>query len=244
MFELVVIPLMNVLADEDMTAEERAAGLVSLQEALGQQVEHPVSWSEDVADDAEFEADRIDPYFIFALRAVAAWLETHDSLEGFEVDDEPWLHESLDILDDEDGIKKFPHLLQADASEWLAFIPADFKEVFMVDMGEDEVEEDSDQEPEEEYFFVASLPRLRAELDVLKAALKIEDGLEDQIDDIVPDPEVDPLAGPRYGWLLMSARTNEGLERGLPMLLYFDDDAEEGEGEEEGEEEGDAEAVD
>lgn len=237
MFELVVIPLMNVLADEEMTAEERAEGLASLQEALSQQVDNPVSWSEDVPDDAEFEADRIDPYFIFALRAAAAWLEKNDSLEDFELDDEPWLHESLDIVDEEDAIKKFPHLLQADASEWLAFIPADFKEVFMVDMGEDEVE--GDEEPEEEYFFVASLPRLRAELDVLKVALGIEDGLEDKIDDIVPDPDVDPLAGPRYGWLLMSARTNEGLSRELPMLLYFDDA-----GDGEGEEEGDAEAVD
>ncbi len=233
MYELVVIPLMNVLGSEEMTKEERNEALVGLQEALSAQLEQPVSWSEDVADDAEFQADVLDPYFIFALRAAAAWMELHDSLDGFEVGEEPWLHESLDAVDEVDAITKFPHLLQADDSELTVFVPVDFKEVFQIELGDEEEEEG--EEEEDQFFFVASLLRLRAELDVLKETLGIEDGIEEQIEDIVPDPTVDPLAGPRYGWLVMSARVNEGLTRALPMVLYYAEDDEDDEDDEEGE---------
>ena len=210
MFELVVIPLIELWIED---AEDEAvvlATLLELQQVLTREVGREISWSEHFVENATFEADGIDPYCVYGLRSAAAWLEFYEDLDTFEVGVEPGEHEIFDRLEERGKAERFPQLLHSEATDCAAFVPAELPDVFMM------LEEGSEVE-----FGVGSVEALRKELDVLRVALGLEEGLEEHIDHVVFDPNEDKLAGPRYGWIVLSARVNEALAKRLPLVLLY-----------------------
>lgn len=228
MFELVVMPLIELWMEDGLSEEDVKSALDNMQQALSAEVGQTIRWDEQL-EEVSFEADCVDPYCIFALRAVAAYLEKHDSLEGFELGEEPWNHEAFAALESQGQAEAFKQVLHADGTACVAYVPAEMPDVYLMD--------DEDEDEGETSFSVGSLPALRKELDRLRDALGLEADLESHIDDVVFDPAEDPLAAPRYGWLVLSARCNEAIERKLPLILmepseddelFEDDDYEEG----------------
>lgn len=216
MFELVVMPLIELWVDEeDADADALKEQLALLQKALGEQVGETVEWVEELDEDATYEADGIDALALYALRAAAAWLELHKDLDGFEIGEEPWAHDAFVALEDKDEVERFPQILHSDETDYTAFLPATLADVYVL------VEEGADLDDAE--MAVGSVKSLRAELDVLRIALGLEEGLEEHLDDVVFDPAIDPLAAARYAWVVLSARTNEAIGKNLPLMLVFED---------------------
>ena len=230
MFEIVVMPLTELWADPEHSSEDLKETLAELQFVLTTEAGFEVTWDETVSRGPNFDADGVNVYCIYGLRAAAAWLEFNDTLDAFEMGDEPWSHEILDKLEEHGKSERFPQILHSSDTTFAAFVPVDMPDVFLME-GEDDADLD---------FSVGSAVGLRRELDDLRAALGLEEGLEEHLDDIVFDPAEDPLAEPRYGWLVLSARTNEALEKKLPLLIIFevDEDEDDEDDEEDGEEGG------
>jgi len=210
MFELVVMPLIELWMDEGLDEKDVQEALEHLQHVLAQETGAEIDWEESL-EAVHFEADGVNPYCLYGLRAAAAWLEEHEDLEEFEVTDEPWLHDAFDTLESRGHARTYRQVLHADGTYCVAYLPAMLDDVYIM-------EEEGSEEPPQ--FSVGSLAALRAELDTLREALGLEPGLEEHIDDVVFDPAEDALAGPRYGWLILSTRCNEAIEKALPMMLF------------------------
>lgn len=234
MFELAVMPLTMIWqhqAEGDASQNASKIFLIELQAELTRLAGHDVGWSEDDVDFDQFEEPvLLDPFCLFALRSVAAHFERRDEITSFEMSETPWDHEIFDEIEAQDGSKRFPQLLHTDA-ELTAFVPSELDEVYLLSSGD----EDDDDE-----FAVASLPRLQAELAVLGEALEMEQHRGSL--DAMLSGELDPTDGPtevtveidlenpeesllpaRFAWLMLSNHIEQAVERGLPMLVFFND---------------------
>lgn len=220
MYELVVMPLTEFwdLGADDPAELQEALG--ALQGALSEQVGAPVKWEEKPTQET-YESDSLDPFCVHALRALAAWVDVHGDVEGFEIGETPWEHDVYGALDEEEGAKKFPHLVHTEA-DVAVFAPVDLPGVyFMGPDDEDEAaEEEEDDEPEE--LAVGSLPRLAAELDALNVHLKLAGDIDELPDDVVFDSDADPLAAPKYAWAVIRAAVKRATAETLPLIMYFD----------------------
>ena len=224
MFDFVVMPLTEFWNDGEQPWEERLEALDSVQKVLAENGGGPVSWTEEPVDEPDFDADSVEPLCVYALRAVAAWLEVHGSLEGFELDDAPWEHAVFATLEERDGSQRFPQLLHSEA-DVVAFVPAELPDVYFLAFGEGD-------EPEDGEFAAGSLPRLAAELDDVGVALDMTADIDDLPDDFLFDSDEDPLAAAKYAWAIIRARVKHGLAQQRPLVMFYDEPAEEDEEEE------------
>ncbi len=222
MFELFVMPLVDFWAQyADETDPEHLSQVLSdLQEVLSKHFEMPVKWEETLSDEeSSVEADALDSECIYALRALAAWLEIHGSIEGFEVGDEPWLHPILETLDErlqnDQEVEHFPQILNSDDADVVAFVPVDLPNVAIL--------EDEEDDEEEINFSIGSLPGLQRELERIRLALGIEEGVEEELDSVVFDADQDPMALPRCACLVLMARVKEALAKKMPLMLQLGD---------------------
>ncbi len=218
MYELVVMPLTEFwdLGAED--PQELQEALEALQGALSEQVGSPVKWSEQGTQET-YESDTLDPFCVHALRALAAWVDVHGDLQGFELGETPWEHDVFGALDEEEGSKKFPQLVHSDA-DVAVFAPVDLPGVYF--MGPEDEDEADEEEEEMEELAVGSVTRLGAELDALNEHLKLQGDIDELPDDVVFDSDEDPLAAPKYAWAVLRAAVKRASAQKLPLILYFD----------------------
>src|SRR5690606_35163656 len=102
MYELVVMPPREFWALGAEPPEELQEALEALQGALSEQGGSPVKWTETATQET-YESDTVEPFCIHALRAVAAWIDVHGDLKGFELGETPWDHDIFGALDEEEG---------------------------------------------------------------------------------------------------------------------------------------------
>lgn len=213
MFEFVTMPLTHFWDLEEQTPEELQEALVGLQRALSEQLGREISWPEDV-EEQDYEADLLDPYSVYALKALAAWLETHDEVGDFQPGVEPWAHEAILALD-EDDTHRYPQLLHSDA-DVMVFAPVVMPDVYYLSDGEGE---DDDEE-----FAVGSLQSLLQELEALNGHLELEGDIDELPEGTQFDVDSDPLAAPKYAWAVLRAAVKKSLAQKLPLIAFFDPD--------------------
>ena len=230
MFEFVTMPLTHFWDLEEQSPQELQEALLGLQRALSEQLGREITWSEDVEEDS-YEADLLDPYSVYSLKAMAAWLDNHDDIEGFSPGVEPWAHPAILELD-EDGTHRYPQLLHSDA-DVMVFAPVVMPDVYYLADGDEE-----DAEGDEEEFAVGSLQSLFEELERLNEFLGLEGDIEQLPDGTLFDVDADPLAAPKYAWAVLHAAVRKSLAQKLPLICFFDPDLAEEEEWDEDEDEG------
>lgn len=246
MFSVVVMPLSDFLAGDEDDFELGAELLGQFQETLSAELGTPVTWSEEPGQEGgEVEPVDLDIRELFALRVAAAWFEQKGSLEGCDPGEEPWRHSVFEVLEKEDGSKRFPQILHA-FSDAVCYAPVDLPDVFFLSPAGEEDEEHEhgeghdhehgeDDEGMSEEVGIGSLPALVEELEALREPLGLPARLEDiEVEQFVSNPD-SPLSAVKYAWYHLRDRAEEASGAKLPLLVIwsdFDDDEDEEGGEE------------
>jgi hypothetical protein len=235
MYVVLVSPLSHVVVGPD---EDPALGVEfveMVQQSVAREVGTDVAWDDTAELQEVLEADELDPFCWHGLRAAALRLEQEGDLEGFDPGEEPWDHPLFEEAEGWGGSKQFPQVVHGEA-DLVAYAPVELTDCFRLTPTADPDEEGEGDEDEERDGDVAlgSLPALRRELKLLGKAL----GLPETpviSESLVPEDSDDPLVEARFACAVLAVRAAEATERGLPLIVAWDDTPDDDEGGEGGE---------
>jgi hypothetical protein len=232
MYTVVVIPLTEYLLGEAVDPTEGAETLKTLQDTLTQEVGHEVRWTETLTTE-DYEENDIEDYCLWSLRALAAHFEVNGSLAGFTLGDDPSVHPALvTLLEEKKVSQQFPQLLHIADADTAAYAPIDMADIVTLTLGtegETPPEEDEEDEEDEEQLAIGSLTRLGQELERMRVPLGLPETLDELPDGYVFDADADELAPAKYALMILLDRLQEAVAAKTPMLLTWDEYAEDDE---------------
>ncbi len=209
-YQVVITPLIDFWSDSEPSSELRAQALDNLQAALVEVAGEGARWEETAGTGGS--PATLDVAALYALRAAAAWYESHGNIDDFEASDAPWDHPIFDTFDEGARAQLFRHLLESDA-EVAMFLPCELPDVYFLSEHDDEGYEDE--------FAVGSLATLLRELDTFAVVLQVPAGL-DPYDSDTPafDQDVAAHASANWGLTLLRRKAHQALKAKVPLILY------------------------
>ncbi len=221
MYLVLVSPLSHVVVRPEEDPNLGRDFIQAVQQSISDEVGEPVSWDESAAAvEDSLEADDLNPYCWHGLRVAALRLEQDGTLEDFDPGEEPWDHPIIEKAEKEGGSKKFPQVVHGEA-ELVAYAPVELDDCYRLIPTRDP-EDDEGEESGEGDVAVGSLPALQRELAVLGKALGLPETPEIS-DDLLPQDGDEPLAEARLGCAVLAVRAVEAAERGVPLIITWDE---------------------
>ena len=237
MYEIFVMPLATYWDElEDLEIEAKEA-VKDLQKELTEYYGKTVNWVEpDEIDVEDIEVSLIEDNELMSLYVVAAKLETSENIDNIDLDPEnPWDSEVFDELekklDDGGNIDLYHHLLMPQNSPETIYVPVDLPNTVSLfsDEAAAEMDENFDEADYEENgsICVASLTKLRTELDKIQKILKTdpEIDIEDENVDIEFEQD-DSLSSAKIAWYVLNTQINNAVKAKLPLIIRYVHDEE------------------